>query len=320
MDEPHAEVRVVDRDGWMKDYPLVKNIVQVGSDPTSDVFLDPNRGSGVALRHVQLIHWPGPRRDYRLVNLGDDEVVIVGPQGERALAPREAARIEDGESFRLGEFTLVLRCLGLPIERVTRRSEYIDAELYLPGVPLAPERTLEGVIVLRNLGEEEGVQFEIDLEGVPGECCQIDPAPLMFPGSEERVRLRISHLCSIPLAGEREVSVRVTAPGSYPGEEVVLSRTLHVLPCYRHRLYFWSPDQEVGESARSSLRESTGVTSPTAEAGGIGPTPVADTWWAAAEEASPPLRGSEVQSLRTAEEPDVESEEEEWWTEEGEGG
>lgn len=254
-----GEIEIVDREGWSKKQPLVKTITLVGSDPTSDVVLDARRGGKVAPRHAQIIYWPSGNYGYRLVNLGDAEI-RVGAGGERTLAPRSTIQVGDGETFEIGDFTLILRAAGAARQAAAAGSGHIGLDLRLPGTPLAPDRTMEGVILLGNLGEQSNVQFEVDVEGLPAECYEVEPAPLLFPGAEEQVRLRVYHQGGRPAAGNHQVCVRVTAPEAYPAEEATIARSITVLPCYRHRLRMPTLEETEPEAPpaaeRSAARES----------------------------------------------------------------
>jgi hypothetical protein len=47
------------------------------------------------------------------------------------------------------------------------------------------------------------------------------------------------------LAGDCRITIRATAPRAYPGEEVEIVQTIHVLPYYHHRLELFPPDKPV---------------------------------------------------------------------------
>ena len=76
---------------------------------------------------------------------------------------------------------------------VSGRSKNIGLRLSLASTRLAPDRTLEGVLTLGNLGEKESVQCELRLEGLPTECYQIEPTPLLYAGGENTVMMYLYH-------------------------------------------------------------------------------------------------------------------------------
>lgn len=246
---PYGEIQVVDRGGWQKRYPLVKAITQIGSDPRSDIVLDASRGVGVEGRHVQIICWSVAGQGYRLVNIANTDVAL-SEDGGRILAPRSATEVGDGDTFRIGEFSLSMRLsgdrdtLGHQSQHTVQAEEQcIGMDVVLSMTQLAPNRTVEGAIVLRNLGDQNNVQFELDLEGLPSECYDIEPAPILFAGAEQRVLLRLHHTGKQPIAGTRTIEIHASAPRSYICNEVVVHRTIEVLPHYQYGLR-WEEDRQ----------------------------------------------------------------------------
>jgi hypothetical protein len=253
------QVEITDKDGWRKAFPLQKPLIHIGSDSRNDIVLEASRGAGVAARHLQLIAVPGSR-GYRAINLGDRDVSL-GDSGSRFLLPRSAVDISDGEQLRLGEFSLVFRIGEVGPERsvgVTgheavsrsvvgeaavagprreKSSASIGLRLSLPQVALEPGSPLEGMIAVRNLGNEPGVQFRLEVEGLEPDCYEVGPGPILFPNVEKGVPLRLYHpRRSSLLAGRYQIQIRATAPEAYPEESVVISQEIQVLPFYSHVL------------------------------------------------------------------------------------
>jgi hypothetical protein len=253
------QVEVVDRDGWRKAFPLEKHIVHIGSDPRNDVVLDSRRGAGVAARHLQLIALPANLPGYRLVNLGDGDI-LLGESGERVLAPRSATDIADGAVLRVGDFTLLVCCgeaaaagkaaaAGEAAATVVgdarppgplgaeASSQVIGLRLVLPQTHLKPGEPIDGAVVVRNLGDQPGVQFKLAVEGLHPDCYGIGAGPLLFPNAEKETFFRLSHPRSPCMsAGDHRFTVRATAPGAYPGESAVISQTIQMAPFYHHSL------------------------------------------------------------------------------------
>jgi len=273
---PGNRIEIVDRDGWRKEFPLQKSLLHLGSDGRNDIVLDPHRGAGVAPRQLQLIALADGHSGYRAINLGDATVLVTseGRQGSvgepRTLAPRSVAQIVDGDCVQLGEFRLIFYLPGAgdhpsgavsPPERAPRahRSEaaaHEPAVATLPAGPgnwqasasiglrlafgrpvVHPDKDLEGIVTVKNLGQEPGAQFRLKVEGLEPDCYEIGPGPILFPQVEKGVYLRISHPRSPAiLAGKREVIVRATAPEAYPGECATVSQAIEFLPYYHHTL------------------------------------------------------------------------------------
>jgi hypothetical protein len=253
------QVEITDKDGWRKEFPLQKTLIHIGSDPRNDIVLETSRGAGIATRHLQLIAVPGSR-GYRAINLGDRDISL-GDSGNRFLLPRSAVDIADGDCLRLGEFSLVFHVgeagavrpasvtareavargvVGEPAGTGPRReksSASIGMRLSLPQAALDPGSPLEGMITVRNLGNEPGVQFRLEVEGLDADCCEVGPGPILFPNVEKGVPLRLYHpRRSSLLAGRYQIHIHATAPEAYPGESVTISQEIQVLPFYSHAL------------------------------------------------------------------------------------
>jgi hypothetical protein len=246
-------VEVIDRDGWRRSYPLGKAIVHIGSAAGNDVVLDPTRGAGVAARHVQLIARAGGGGGYRLVNMGDSDILLA--DSERRITPRSFIDLNEGERVRLGEFTLVFSggaalagmaagpagAAGAPI--LASGSGNIGLGLSLPKTQLAPGQPLDGSVVVRNLGEKAGAQIKLAVEGLDPEWYDIGPGPVLFPGAAKEVSLRLMHPGKTdPPAGEYRFVVRASAPGAYPGESASATQLIHIVPFYTHKLKVVLPD------------------------------------------------------------------------------
>jgi len=260
-------LEITDKDGWRKDFPLSRTVTYIGSDPSSDIVLETWHGGGVSARHLQLISLAAEGQGYRLVNLGDTEAGL-GASGDKLVAPRSFSPMSDGDRIRLGDFRLVFRAgevapvaspvaasggvaggsapspissgQPLPSAAVLDRratSAVIGLRLSLPSVQLAADRSLEGTVVVSNLGNKPGVQFKLQVQDWESDCYDIGPGPVLFPGVEKSVLLRLRHpRRPKPPAGEHRFSVRATAPDAYPGESAVVAQVIHIAPFYHHKL------------------------------------------------------------------------------------
>jgi hypothetical protein len=248
-------VEVIDRDGWRRSYPLGKAIVHIGSAVGNDVVLDATRGAGVAARHVQLIARAGGGGGYRLVNMGDTDILLA--DSERRITPRSFIDLNEGERVRLGDFTLVFSgsgtlagavgpaagglAGGTPI--MASGSGNIGMSLSLTRTQLAPSQPLDGSILVRNLGEKAGAQFKLAVEGLDPEWYDIGPGPILFPGASKEVSLRLQHPGKPePPAGEYRFVVRASAPSAYPGESASAMQLIHIVPFYSHKLKVTLPE------------------------------------------------------------------------------
>lgn len=234
----YNSIEITDKDGWRKEYPLNKSITHIGCEPSNDIVLDSWRGIGISPRHAQLIISPG-LAGYRLVNISTADI-LLGPASDRSLPPRSFAELNDGECIRLGDFKLVLH-LGNSIpgnNGGSRTTGLIGLRLSLPQRELAPDRSLDGYVTVCNLGDRPGVQFKFELEGLDRNCYEMGPGPILFPGAEKQVMLRLFHpRAPQPPAGEHEIRVRAIAPEAYPGEHTVAAQRIYILPYYSFQLH-----------------------------------------------------------------------------------
>jgi hypothetical protein len=227
-EQRYNRVEVIDREGWHKEYKLNKAILHIGSDPRNDIVLESGRGQGVEARHAQLIATAGGR-NYRLVNLSNSQITL-DPSTGRTLPPRGAVDIYDSDRIQIGEY-LFKFFVGVGV------SNAIALRLYLPNTELTPDTVLEGVITVQNMGEVPGVQFKITLEGLPAEAYELGPGPVLFPGAQKDVLLKIRHpRRPHPPAGKHVITIRASATEGYPGETATVSQALRIAPFFVHRL------------------------------------------------------------------------------------
>jgi hypothetical protein len=275
---PNTTLDVIDREGWRKELPLERTIVHIGSDPRSDIVLEPTRGAGVAPLHAQLIA-ANSGLGYQLVNLGDTDI-LLGPSGDQVLPPRSVTRLADGLVFKLGEFTLIFHSGGEgPSEGFAGDSRYIGLKLSLLQTRLSPKRSLEGQVTVSNLGDRSGAQFNLELEGLEPDCFDIEPGPILAAGATKEVSFRLYHRGDKPLAGDRRIVIRAEAPHAYPGEEMTVSQVIEILPLYRHSLRLLSPDRVEPAPQAEAQPAAARVAPPPAPA--TEPSPQAEDWWAA---------------------------------------
>jgi hypothetical protein len=248
-------IHVTDRDGWQHAFALDKALLYIGSAPGNDIVLPVDRGTGVAARQLQLVALGEDDPRYRVVNLGPGDVRLTAGEAalETALAARAVGILADGDGLQLGDFSLTFR-LGeaahLPGQGrssarqrraapATAGTGEIGLTFHLDRSEIEPDREIEGMIAVQNAGDKPGVQFRIDLLGLPASCYEMGPGPILFPGAEKLVPLRICHPRGPdPAAGEYRIVVRVSAPDAYPGQRAEATATIRVAPFYQHLLRF----------------------------------------------------------------------------------
>ncbi len=242
-------VIVTDRDGWRKEYPLTKNIVHVGSAANNDIVLDSTHGTGVAPRHMQVIATP---QGARIVNIGNTPISI-GATARNSAPPLAVVDVPCGEIIRIGDYTLTFRTDGgttgataglLLSGSATSPSapavggQVIGLRASFPKTQLRPDKPLEGSVLVRNLGDKSGAQFKLEVEGLDPDCYEIGPGPVLFPGAEKPVTLRLFHSkrCKPP-AGEFRLQIRAVAPTAYPDASTTITQVIYIMPYYRYRLH-----------------------------------------------------------------------------------
>jgi hypothetical protein len=231
-------LEIIDRDGWHKKFPLTGRIAHVGSASDNTIVLASSRGHGVSSRHLQFIFLEDG--GCRLVNLSDTDVSVEGEDGETLLPSHLTCRITDGQRLKVGDFTFVVH-LGaaedLPTQPAPSTSQSIQLRIALPEMRLTPARPIEGAVIVRNAGDQPGVQFRLTLEGLPATCYELGPAPLLFPNAEKSVALHLRHPRGPTLtAGKHRFTVRATAPTAYADERAEVTQQIEVAPFYAHTL------------------------------------------------------------------------------------
>ena len=187
--------------------------------------------------------------EYTILMRGDDEPVLpmlvggtltrVGPLAIATPAGALSALPPAGGTGGLPAFVLA-RGGG------SVSSDKIGMQVTLSSPILAPDLPIEGRVVVQNTGDEAGVQFRVEVSGLPLACYELGASPLLFPGATKDVAIRIIHPKgpSLP-AGERSFTIRVTAPDAYPGEAAAASATVRVAPYFAHSALLRLRPQEV---------------------------------------------------------------------------
>lgn len=232
---PISKVEVTDREGWCKEFRLSKTIIHIGGDARNDIVLDREGSRGAAAQHAQLITLA---EGYRLINLSGAEI-ILGASGERSVGPQASVDIADGDQLAIGEYTIVLGSSGGIASLIAEASTSaaIGLSLFMSHTELSVGRPIDGSVMVRNLGDKPGAQFIMDVEGLEPDSYDIGPGPILYPNAEKEVLFRFRHpQRPVPLAGKHRVSIRVSTPEAYPGQDAVVTQEITILPFCSHRL------------------------------------------------------------------------------------
>lgn len=227
----YGALEVIDRTGWTKTYPLEKALLMIGSADFNDIVLSDEHGLGVAPAHLQVMRPALELGSIRVVNLSAAPVTLLkSDRPEGSLPGGGTAELSDGDGLLLAEcrLTFTIQSQGGLVR--SARSEHLGLKLELPGGSLRPFKQLAGRLTVTNYGSQPRCQFELDLDGLPADCYQIDPAPLLFPRGEAQMQIRFFHNGTRPAGGPQALALRAAAPGAYPTEEITLAWDLDVAP------------------------------------------------------------------------------------------
>ena len=113
----------------------------------------------------------------------------------------------------------------------------ISLRMLLPQTTLGLDAPLEGSLIVRNAGSRPGAQFRLEIQGLPAECIEVGPGPILFPNAEKEVIFRLRHPRAPTLrAGDLQLLIRATSPDAYPGQVALVTQTIQVSPFYQHSL------------------------------------------------------------------------------------
>jgi hypothetical protein len=224
------EVKIIEANGWAKVLPVNRAITRVGSASENDILLSDTQ---IAPFQLQILSAPELPSNCRVVNL-NGELLLRRSGTESIISAFQTVDIFDSDEVILNDYRLIF---SLPlVSAAAQKSRSIEASLLFPEAVLRSDSTLVGGLKVKNAGDQQGVQFQVSLEGLPADCYQIDPIPLMYPGAEEEVQVRIFHRTLSPTAGLHDLLLTVIAPADYPGEELNIRQRLYVAPVLKQDL------------------------------------------------------------------------------------
>lgn len=222
------ELLLVEKNGWTKPVRIERAITLLGSGVDSDIQLV---STGTEFIQIQILYTPENPIRCNVVNLGIP-IQIRENQNLSPLQVFNSIELHDGDEIFIGDYIVSIK-----LEPNTpNRPSPIQAEVHFNEFTLTPGFGLTGYFTFINAGHESSCQFQVEVYGLSADCYQIDPVPLLFAGAREEVRIRIFHRGDTPLAGNRIVRFRITAPESYPNEECLISQPIYVTPVFHHTL------------------------------------------------------------------------------------
>jgi hypothetical protein len=272
------ELIMTDRSGWSKLLKVEKTLTRIGAAATNDIQL---KSKGIAPVHLQIIYSTDLPSKCQLVNLAA-EIIVHTDEGMYQLPRLSTIEIRNGDEIELGEYRIALK-IPLGAEPLLR-SSVIDADLSFPDAVIRPDFSTIGHLTIKNIGSKSDCQFRVTLSGLPDDCYQIDPIPLMYPDAQEDVRVQLFHRKHYPPVGFHELRFSITSPGYYPGEVMIIKQGVYVVPVFDQGLELvddmaasTQPGDEVGiyEPASSpEVLDEFGGEDPVEGAGSSVPEPI----------------------------------------------
>lgn len=239
------EIVITERNGWSKRVTVEKSIIRIGGDVSNDIQVE---SAIIAPLHLQIYH--SNESTSRVLNLADALTIKSGGISTELL-PLIPLEIRDGDEIEIGEVQLLFRLP--PSSGMVRTSKVIEANLTFGDSVLRPYMPAVGLLTVKNKGHKDASQFQVTISGMPSDCYQVDPLPLMYPGAQEDIRIRLFHKIIQPQAGPVSMVVVISAPESYPGEEVLLQQKIYVEPVFKQVLEIKddveTPESQTGSSA-----------------------------------------------------------------------
>jgi hypothetical protein len=231
LTETAMQITIFEENGFKKQIEIDKAVTRIGSSPASDIQL---RSHHISPIHIQILYTRDAPDRCKILNLAAETASLLSNGHEIPLTSYATAEALTGAELHLQGFRLRF---DLPLTSGTISSSHkISASISLPEPVLRPNATLLGRILLKNEGDNNSCQFQVEVSGFPEDCFQIDPVPLIYTGGQEEVNIRFFHHQTRPQAGFQSVIISVTAPGSYPGEQVSMQQGIYVAPILTHTL------------------------------------------------------------------------------------
>ena len=216
---------IIDRNGWQKPLKVEKAVMRVGSAPGNDIHL---ASPQIAPTHLQISYLP-ENIGCKVLNLGHDLTLLRGDTQD-ALVSYTTTELIDGDEVLLGDYRIQFK---LPlIAKNIQEADSLEASLFFPNASIYKDGATAGWLKIKNVGEQSPCQFHISVNGLPDDCVQIDPVPLLYSGAEEEIRIQLLHRGIYPSAGVSDLTIRVSAPAHYPREQVIIQQGIYVEPVF----------------------------------------------------------------------------------------
>lgn len=236
------DITIIEKNGWEKVVNVEKAVTRVGSASSCDIKLaSPN----ISPVHLQIIYDRQNPGSCKVLNFGP-AFVLSSHGAETTVESYATQEARDGDVISIAEYRLRFQ---MPLTTgLLASSLQISATLQIKDPVLRLEAPTVATLRLKNLGNNPNCLLQVSISGLAAEHYQLDPLPILYPGAEEDVRIRFFHRQESPPAGFLTITLLVTAPASYPGEQVIIQQGLYVTPVLKTALRL-EDDMPVTETA-----------------------------------------------------------------------
>jgi len=224
------ELIITEQNGWKKSIKVQNALTRIGSAPASDIQLN---SPGINPVHLQLHYSEETPSTCKLLNLGS-EITVLQSGVRSTVLSYLTTEINDADEVFLGDYTIQFKLLAA--SKSASESGSIKAVLAFADATLHAGSTCTGVLSIKNAGLQSACQFHVTLGGFPADCMRVDPVPLLYPGAQEDIKVELFHRKLYPTAGVKELVVTISAPNSYPGEQVHIQQGIYVAPVFEQTL------------------------------------------------------------------------------------
>ena len=237
-------IRIINEKDWEKSYELDKSIIRVGSQITCDIMINDAEVPALMMQITR----SGTIDIRNTMRFFTENVTLT--RGDQSFPPdiNMPYEVLDGDKITFGRYRMIIE-LESDKSRV-RQSEHMRAEMFLSDRDLAPDSPISGGLLLKNLGTQRPCQFRMNIKGIPAECLYSAPLPYLHPGASSSVGFTISHLKTKPGPGFHTVSITLSAPDDYYGENLEFNQDIYVYPVFDNVMILEDDSDKLTGSAK----------------------------------------------------------------------
>ena len=218
------DIRLINSEGWSKEYSFAKPIVRVGSGTNADIRVSYPGLSPVCIQFSMSLQ----NRQEITARALDENIRIRRGTNTVSCVKGEAYGILEGDAVLFAEYTLL--CTRTDSSVRVQKSEHMEASLILSSNVLHENAPIRGTLVLKNTGTDRPCQFRMEMSGIPESCMNAEPLPFLPAGSTATVYFLLKHGKTIPDPEFQTLTLTLMAPDDYFGETLRFTASLFVSP------------------------------------------------------------------------------------------